>query len=134
MLPADMGGSLSNAKMLADGAQGLHAAAAKGDIEVEPTGGQALIRAIDKLQGFINEQEGNAVNRQQEPPLGDSNGARVIKPFVASVASDPGQGFYPMLKHLRTQLNTYKDAITMAMNNYKATDLRQASGMNRINR
>ncbi len=59
--------------------------------------------------------------------MGTTPNAKVCKPFVATVASDPAQGAIPVLKKLQLTLNDAHTAIQKAMANYQATERQNTS-------
>ncbi|MCP2169016.1 hypothetical protein [Goodfellowiella coeruleoviolacea] len=100
---------------------GLKAAAAKG-FTVSEAGGQALIKAIDNLRGKLDELSGRAAELGQEPALGQTPAARVYRPFLATVATDPDDGLVAALRQLSQDLQDARDAITASMASYQQTD------------
>jgi hypothetical protein len=48
--------------------------------------------------------------------------AQVYEPFLATVATDPVQGFIPALQRLQKDLEDTKDMIKKSMETYQATD------------
>ncbi|OLR90206.1 hypothetical protein [Actinokineospora bangkokensis] len=100
--------------------------AAAGHFAVNETGGQALLSAIRRLAGWIEEQRASLVRLEQEPLLGGSNSAKVMRPYVQQVASDP-QGFVTQLMALYDSLGKADKAICSAMANYHDVDNTMAS-------
>jgi hypothetical protein len=96
-------------------------AAESGGFAISPTGGQALLKAIDDLSTFIQTNLDDADTVAQQLPLGSSNGAKVMKPYMVNVVSDD-QGFYTRLKEFRTSLEGASAAIKAAMKNYDHMD------------
>ncbi|WP_156758538.1 hypothetical protein [Actinokineospora pegani] len=101
-------------------------AAAAGQFAVNEAGGQALIAAIDKLLDWLDMNQFKLRNLEQEPPLGSSNAAKVIKPYMASVATDH-EGFLTQLRALGESLKQARQGIETAMRNYERTDSAEAS-------
>jgi hypothetical protein len=99
--------------------------AASGSFAISETGGQALLNAIRNLKDWIDENQHNAYQWGEEPLLGQSHGANVMRPYVANVATD-GQGFLPNLLSLRASLDDAEAGIKAAMDNYQAMDERGA--------
>jgi hypothetical protein len=96
---------------------GLVEAAASGSFAISPTGGQALIKAIHDLAKFVDENLSDTNIVAQQPPLGSSNGAKLMKPYMVDVLTDD-QGFYTRLKEFRNSLVDAESAINAAMKNY----------------
>ncbi|WP_424189912.1 hypothetical protein ACOBQX_14170 [Actinokineospora sp. G85] len=96
-------------------------AAATGQFAVNDHGGQALIAAIDQLQDWLTDNLARLQFLEQEPPLGSSHAAEVMKPFMANVANDH-QGFLTQLRALSKNLAEAREAIEIAMRNYQHTD------------
>jgi len=101
-------------------------AAAAGQFAVNRTGGDALLAAIKKMKDWINEKQGYMNILEQEPMLGTSNAAQVMKPFMQQVATDE-RGFITQLLAFRDTLQQAEDAIKQAMENYRETDEASAS-------
>ncbi|WP_424188924.1 hypothetical protein ACOBQX_11425 [Actinokineospora sp. G85] len=101
-------------------------AAAAGQFAVNETGGQALIAAIDQLLDWLDMNQFTLRNLEQEPPLGSSNAAQVMKPYMASVATDH-EGFLTQLRALGESLKQARQGIETAMRNYEQTDSDEAS-------
>ncbi|EWC61775.1 hypothetical protein UO65_2962 [Actinokineospora spheciospongiae] len=100
--------------------------AAAGQFAVNQSGGDALLAAIAKMTDWIDSKMGALGILDQEPQLGSSNAAEVIKPYSRNVASDE-QGFLTQLRAFRESLTKADEAIRTAMNNYRATDEANAS-------
>ncbi|WP_156754026.1 hypothetical protein [Actinokineospora pegani] len=96
-------------------------AAAAGQFAVNESGGQALISAIDKLQSWLDSNLLKLRRLEQEPPLGSSHAALVVKPFMVDVATD-AQGFLTQLTALNESLTVAREAIITAMAQYQDTD------------
>jgi hypothetical protein len=99
--------------------------ASSGSFAISETGGKALLQAIRNLKDWIDENQYDAQRWGEEPQLGQSHGANVMKPHVANVATD-GQGFLPNLLSLRASLDDAEAGIKAAMDNYAAMDERGA--------
>ncbi|MFC0112773.1 hypothetical protein [Kibdelosporangium aridum] len=96
-------------------------AAAAGGFEVNETGGKALLAAIKSMKEWVNEQESGLSEIAQVLPLGNSNAARVMAPYVQQVAVD-GQGFLTQLAQFRDSLAKAEEGINTAMARYQATE------------
>ncbi|WP_156757939.1 hypothetical protein [Actinokineospora pegani] len=96
-------------------------AASAGQFAVNEQGGQALIAAIDQLQDWLVDNLYKLRDLEQEPPLGSSHAAEVMKPFMVNVATDH-QGFLTQLRALNENLAKARKAIEIAMSNYQQTD------------
>ncbi|RSM76992.1 hypothetical protein DMH04_35690 [Kibdelosporangium aridum] len=103
-------------------------AAAAGGFEVNEAGGKALITAIQKMRDWANGQETKLYQIAQELPLGDSNAAKVMKPYLQQVAVD-NQGFLTQLAAFRESLDKAEKGIDTAMANYRATEAANAASM-----
>lgn len=97
------------------------AMAADGGIEVNETGGEALLTAIRNLKDWADRQQRRLVVLGQELPLGSSHAAMVMKPYVQQVAID-GQGFLTQLGEFIKSLENAEQGIQTAMANYRATE------------
>ncbi|SMD23789.1 hypothetical protein [Kibdelosporangium aridum] len=96
-------------------------AAAAGGFEVNETGGKALLKAIEKMQDWVNGQVLDLRQLAQQLPLGQSNGAKVMKPYLQQVASD-SQGFLTQLTQFNDSLAKAAEGINTAMAKYKETE------------
>ena len=111
MAPASMAASMA----------GFANAASSGAFAVSPTGGQALINTIEAFQKWAASQRRQLDFISQEPMLGGSTGAAVMKPFSQQVATD-GEGFVTQFQALLQSLDEAKQAIRKAMENYRDAD------------
>lgn len=127
--------------MLADpggggGFQGISAAvggivaASNAGFTISENGGQSLLNAIDELKTGVEEALRKSSQLEAQPHLGTTPAAKVYKPFIATVASDPAQGAIPALRKLQADLNNAHAAIQKAMANYQSTDQGAASNVN----
>lgn len=99
--------------------------AASGGFAVNETGGAALLKAIRGMKDWVNTQGNKLYLLEQEPALGNSDGAKTIKPHVQKTASD-AQGFATMLTKFGESLAKAEQGINDAMRNYKNNDEAQA--------
>jgi hypothetical protein len=95
--------------------------ATDGGFEVSGEGGDALIKAIDEFQAWVDAQSERLNRLSQARKLGGSYGAKAMMPFVQQVATD-GQGFITQLTALQQSLNKAKEGIRTAMANYQNTE------------
>jgi hypothetical protein len=100
---------------------GLLAAANDGSFAVNDTGGQALLTAIREMARWVDDNIGDLRLLAQQQPLGTSNGAEVIKPYLQEVATDQ-EGFLTMLQEFRASLTDAEAGVIGAMNNYRNID------------
>lgn len=117
-MPASFGESLGGASLAV---ANLKAASAQG-FGVSEAGGQALIKAIDTMYDGVTEALDKSLLLGQEPPLGTTPAAQVYKPFLATIATDPAQGFIAAMKEFQQDLLDAKESIRKSMDVYKATD------------
>ncbi|HEY1571050.1 MAG TPA: hypothetical protein VGG05_06895 [Pseudonocardiaceae bacterium] len=87
-------------------------------------GGQPLIKAIEELKNEVQGALNNSQFLEAEPALGSTPNAKIYKPFLATVASDPSQGAIPVLRQLQADLIDAEQAIRQAMANYVEADVR----------
>ena len=95
--------------------------AAAGQFAVNQSGGDALLAAIKEMADWVNRERSRLVVLQQQPMLGSSNSAEVMKPYVQQVASDQ-QGFLTQLTAFANSLVKAEEGIRQAMSNYQNTD------------
>lgn len=112
------GGAISG---IAAGMGTIKKAGADGSFAISADGGQALIDAFNEMTDWVNDNLGKLRNLAQEPPLGSSNGANTVKPYVQNVASDQ-QGFLTMLLQFKDALADGKQGVQAAMDNYQTID------------
>lgn len=95
--------------------------AAAGSFAVNEAGGQALLKAIRDMAAWVDGKtfELRLLARQQ--PLGTSNGATLMKPYLVDVATDD-KGFVTQLKAFRDSLADAEQGILDAMKNYNTTE------------
>jgi len=96
-------------------------AAAAGQFAVNQHGGDAMLAAIRKMLGWIDDNRSRWNILAQEPKLGFTNAAKVMKPYTQQVAVDP-QGFLTQLDALAKSLSQAEVAIKQAMDNYREVD------------
>jgi hypothetical protein len=126
-MPASFGESLSGASLAV---ASLKAASAQG-FSVNEAGGKALIGAINTMYDGVTDALRQSTFLGQEPPLGMTPAALVYKPFLATVATDPDQGFIVAMKKFQQDLLDAKDSIQKSMDTYKATDEGSQQGVNK---
>jgi hypothetical protein len=95
----------------------LREAATSGSFAVNETGGQALLTAIRDLAKVVDDNLADFRTVSRTLPLGSSNGANLMKPYMADVQSDD-QGFFTRLKEFRDSLVDAEAAVQAAMKNY----------------
>jgi hypothetical protein len=100
---------------------GFMAAAASGAFAVSATGGQALLKAIRDLAAVVDNNIADLSMNRRTLPLGGSNGANQMKPYMQDVLTDE-QGFITRLKEFRASLVDAETAINAAMANYDSTE------------
>lgn len=104
-------------KSMSDFASG----AASGAFAVNEQGGEALLAAIRDMAGWVDSQGMHLFRLEQEPLLGNSNGAKVMAPHLQQVATD-NAGFITQLNAFRESLVKAEEGIKKAMENYRQTD------------
>lgn len=102
-----------------------------GGFEVNETGGEALLTAIRTMKDWANTEALNLRDLAQEMPLGTSNAAKVMKPYIQQVATDE-QGFLTQLALFQQSLANAERGIRTAMANYQATEGAKAAELNRM--
>lgn len=104
-------------KSMSDFAKG----AASGAFAVNEEGGKALLAAINDMMEWVNGEKDRLNVLAQQPALGGSNGANVMKPHLQKVAND-GEGFLTQLRAFSDSLLKADEGIRQAMQNYQNTD------------
>ncbi|SDC90165.1 hypothetical protein [Actinokineospora iranica] len=95
--------------------------AAAGKFAVNEKGGEALLRAIREMAAWVDSEQERLHVLEQEPMLGSSNNAEVMKPLLVQVATDD-RGFLTQLRQFRESLIKAEEGIQQAMANYVRTD------------
>lgn len=104
--------------------------ASKAGFALSENGGQPIISAIHSLKSEVRDALNNAQVLEDQPKLGSTPNAKVYKPFLATIASDPQQGAIAVLKKLQDDLNRAEAVIKQAMRNYDEADMNSASSVN----
>jgi hypothetical protein len=114
MLDAGGGGGLPSMASLKD-------AAMSGAFTVNETGGQALLTAVRDMAAWVDDNLADYKTTYRGLPLGTSNGAKLMKPYMDEVFTDD-QGFFTRLREFRASLVDVEAAIVEAMKQYKGTE------------
>lgn len=122
----DPGGGSIAFQGISEAVAGVVAAANVG-FAISDNGGKPLLNAIHQLQIAVADGLRNAQMLENEPSLGSTPNAKIYKPFIATVASDPSQGAIPVLRKLQVDLNDAYAAVQKAMQNYDNTELGNTS-------
>jgi hypothetical protein len=96
-------------------------AAAAGGFAVNETGGQALLKAIRDMMLWVDDNLDSLGALDRQLPLGSSNAANEMKPYMQNVVSDQ-QGFLTQLREFRASLTSAEQGIISAMGNYNNID------------
>lgn len=107
---------------------GFQAATAAG-FRIGETGGQALLNAIDDMLSEVEQALRKAERISQEPPLGTTPAAEVYKPFLATIATDPVQGFVPAILKFQEDLKRFRVDVEQSMADYRTTDQDSGQGI-----
>lgn len=104
--------------------------ASKAGFAVSENGGQPIINAIQSLKAEVETALSKSQMLESEPHLGTTPNAKVFKPFLATIASDPQQGAIAVLKKLQDDLTRAEGVIKQAMKNYDEADMSSAANVN----
>lgn len=96
-------------------------AAATGSFAVNEAGGAALLRPIRDMAKWVDGKMRDLNDLARKQPLGTSNGANLMKPYLQQVASDE-QGFITQLREFKSSLADAEQGILDAMKNYDSTE------------
>lgn len=113
---------------IGDAAQQLKTAADQG-FTVEGPGADAMINAVVEMQRTVYEALDNAELLAQVPALGETPAAQVYKPFMATIATDPAQGFIPFMQRLQQDLADVEASLRKSMTAYQDSDQTGANGI-----
>ncbi|CRK59358.1 hypothetical protein [Alloactinosynnema sp. L-07] len=111
-----------------DAAQQLKAASNEG-FTVSGPGVQVMIDAVVEMLRDVSDALDSADRFAQEPALGQTPAALVYKPFMATIATDPVQGFIPFMKGLQKDLADIEASLRKSMTSYQDSDQTGASGI-----
>jgi hypothetical protein len=100
-------------------------------VGVNEQGGRALIKAVDKMHKGISDALQKTEFLSQEPPLGTTPAAQVYKPFLATIATDPAQGFITAAKQFQKELEQMRADVEKAMAAYQTADQDAKQGINK---
>lgn len=117
-------------KGISDSVAAFSASVADG-VGVNEHGGQALIKAIDRMHKGISNALQKTEFLSQEPPLGTTPAAQVYKPFLATIATDPAQGFITAAKKFQKELEQMRADVEKAMAAYQTADEDAKQGITR---
>jgi hypothetical protein len=104
-------------------------AATAAGFTISAHGGEALIQAINRIVQNSDRLSMEVSRLRQEPPLGTTPAAQVYKPFLATIASDPDQGFETALARFTADLIRLRTEVDRAMGHYRTTDQDAADGV-----
>jgi hypothetical protein len=100
---------------------GFKQAATSGSFAVNESGGKALLQAIKDMATWVNGSMADLSSLSRQQPLGSSNGAELMKPYLQNVASDD-QGFITQLQQFKATLADFEAGVIAAMANYDSSD------------
>lgn len=121
MLDAGGGGGMASMASMGASMASFKQAAAAGSFAVNESGGQALLKAIRDMATWVDSKHTELNFLAKEQPLGTSNGANLMKPYLVDVATDD-KGFVTQLREFRKSLADAEQGILDAMKNYKNTE------------
>ncbi|MEU4801735.1 hypothetical protein [Actinosynnema sp. NPDC023587] len=124
-----VGGFFQGIDDMSGAVQGFRAATAAG-FTISREGGAALLAAISTMLAALEQTLADSAVLSQEPPLGTTPAAKVYRPFLATIASDPAQGFFPAVRKLQQDLNQLADDVRRSMGVYRSTDDGSAHDLN----
>lgn len=104
-------------------------AATAAGFTISAKGGEALIQAIERMVQQADRLSLDIDRLSLEPPLGTTPAAQVYKPFLATVASDPDQGFKVAMERFVADLVQLKTQVAQAMGHYRTTDQDAGDGV-----
>jgi hypothetical protein len=122
------GGLIGGISGMSNAVAGFRAATAAG-FTISESGAAALISAINHVLDGVLEALGDAQRLIQEPPLGTTPAAEVYKPFLATIATDPVQGFIPAVTRLQDDLEQLLAEVEQATTAYRTTDQHAGRGV-----
>ncbi|CCH34647.1 hypothetical protein ABZ816_30205 [Actinosynnema sp. NPDC047251] len=123
-----VGGFFSGIDGMSTAVQGFRAATAAG-FTISADRGQALLTAIGDMQLVLEAAIAKSSVITQEPPLGTTPAARVYRPFLATIASDPAQGFLPAVKKLSEDLTRLAADVRQSMGVYGTAEDQNTHGI-----
>ncbi|GAA0631143.1 hypothetical protein GCM10010174_59980 [Kutzneria viridogrisea] len=109
----------------------LKAASASGGFSITEEGADPLLKAVAAMKAEVMKHLSDAQHLEQQLPLGQTPGASVYKPFLASVAGDQVQGLAPFLRKLQSDLNEIEDTIKKSVSLQRGSDQSAATLVNK---
>lgn len=100
----------------------MGAAAASGNLRIEPEAGAAMKRALHNLQMDLDRfgREGDLL--AQELPLGSSVQAELLKPWQTTVAEGPPQAYLSRVREFKDQLDKLVESIDVAVRKFQENE------------
>ncbi|UVS80227.1 hypothetical protein [Actinokineospora sp. UTMC 2448] len=95
-------------------------------------GAQVLLDAVTRMQDRVNGMLLEAQDLAFEPSLGQTPAAQVYRPFMASVATDPVQGFLPFLQSLQQDLASIEESLKATVTEYRTQDETSAQNIKSV--
>jgi hypothetical protein len=112
---------MSNVGGAVQHAADLNAAIGSG-FSLDYEGAQQLLTFVTSMETAVAKVLRRADVLSQEPQLGSTPAANVYKPYLPSIATDPGQGFLPVMAKLQQQLNQAATNIQGSLTEYEQNE------------
>jgi len=114
--------STQGVQKINDAADAVLAAFGSGGVSLTDDACDAIINGVKQLQVSVRKALRQSHMLDREPMIGETPAAKVYRPFLPKVATDPVQGFIPAMKALEKKLDDAIAAIGKSRNAMVATD------------
>jgi hypothetical protein len=123
------GGIAQDAAAMSDSTGQLRDAVMSGELYMDQDAANRLKKGMQSLQDTLDSVLARSDLISQEPEIGDTPNAKIYKPFYASIATDPDQGFIPQGKKMQRDVQDVIDNIDACVRDMRDTDEGGAQGM-----
>ena len=100
----------------------MGAAAASGNLRIDPEAGAQMKRALHNLQMDLETFLFDSGDLARELPLGSSVQAELLKPWQTTVVEGPPQAYMSRIGEFRDQLDKLVDSIDVAVRKFQEND------------
>ncbi|HEX3786212.1 MAG TPA: hypothetical protein VHX38_41740 [Pseudonocardiaceae bacterium] len=103
--------------------------AISGGYSMDYEGALQLQKFVKGMQTAVEEILFKSNELSQTPELGSTPAANVYKPYLPTVATDPEQGFVPVISKVKDQLDQAANNIQGSITAYEQSDQSAADGL-----
>jgi hypothetical protein len=103
--------------------------AISGGYSMDYEGAQQLLKFVQGMRTAVTKVISTSHELSQTPQLGTTPAANVYKPYLSTVATDPTQGFVPVISKIKNQLDQAATNIQGSITAYEQSDQSAADGL-----